>query len=372
MEQIPLIDLRAQYRTIKPEIDKAIRRVLDSGRFILGPEVEAFEREIAAYCGTRHAVGVASGTDALELVLRACGVGPGDEVIVPALTFFATAGAVAALGARPVFVDIEPVTYGIDPRLIKRAITPKTKAIVPVHLYGHPCDMTAVLKIAKAHRLTVIEDCAQAIGAAVGMRRVGSFGDAAIISFYPSKNLGAYGDGGLVVTNRRDLAERVRLLRMHGSRDRVRHEVVSRNSRLDELQAAVLRVKLRHLEAWNAARRRHAAAYRRALEARRPEGLVLPQERAGARHVYHLYAVRTPHRARVRRALARYGVATQIHYEVPLHLQPAFALLGYRRGKCPTAERVTEDIFSLPMYPELTPRQIDAVARHVRAVLNAT
>lgn len=359
---VPLVDLRAQYRTIKLEIDRAIRRVVDSGHFILGPEGEALEREMAAYCGTSHAIGVASGTDALELALRACGIGPGDEVVTTALSFVATASSIAALGATPVFVDVDPMTYTLDPQLVKAALTQRTKAIVPVHLYGQPCAMGPLDAFARSAGISIIEDCAQAIGALEGNRRVGSFGRAAAFSFYPTKNLGAYGDGGMVVTGDARLAENIRHLRMHGSRDRIRHDVVSRNSRLDELQAAILRVKLQHLETWNAARRDRAAQYERALTALSIEGLTLPWERPGVRHVYHLYPVRLPRRSTVRQVLADKGIATQIHYEIPLHLEPAFASLGYRRGMLPNAEQVTAEILSLPMYPELTGQHIEEVA----------
>ena len=362
--RIPLVDLVAQYRSIKSEIDAAIQRVLDRGQFILGPEVEALERELAAYCDAAYAVTVASGTDALELALRAYGIGPGDAVITTALSFVATAEAIAVVGARPVFVDIDPVTYTIEPALVERAVTPQTKAIIPVHLYGHPCDMEALLAVAERHRLTVIEDCAQAIGATWDGRKVGTFGDAAAFSFYPSKNLGAYGDGGLVVTNDASLAERVRLLRLHGSRDNIHHEVLGRNSRLDELQAAILRVKLRHLEAWNERRRMHAATYDRAL---RPLGdkVMFPKAHPAARHVYHLYPVRVGERQAFREALAAEGIATQIHYPLPLHLEPAFTSLGYAPGACPHAEQAAQEIVSLPMYPELTSRQVDQITQAV-------
>ncbi len=369
MPTIPLVDLRQQYRSLQQEIQSAIHAVFERGQFILGPEGEALEREIAAYCGTAYAVGVASGTDALELSLRACHIGPGDEVITTAVSFFATAGAIAAVGARPVFVDIDPVSYTLDPAKVQRAITPRTKAIIPVHLYGHPCDMAPLLAIARASRLRVIEDCAQAIGAAYRGRRVGSFGDAGAISFYPSKNLGAYGDGGMVVTSKADIADQVRLLRMHGSRDRVRHEVVSRNSRLDELQAAMLRVKLKYLDRWNHARRAHAEAYQRLFGQSRPDRLVLPQERPGSRHVYHLYVIRVPQRAALQQGLAKQGIASQIHYHIPLHLEPAFASLGYRRGAFPQAEELTDEALSLPLYPEMAPQDIARVAQVVARTL---
>jgi len=366
-----LVDLQAQYRRLKPEIDAAIQRVLDRAEFILGPEVKALERELAAYCQTAHAVAVASGTDALELALRACRVGPGNEVITSAFSFFASAETIATLGVRPVFVDIDPVTYTIDPALIERAVTTRTKAIVPVHLFGHPCDMDAILPIARAHRLKIIEDCAQAIGASVGQRRVGSFGDAGALSFYPSKNLGAYGDGGMVVTTDASIAERVRLLRYHGSRDRVIHETIATNSRLDELQAAILRVKLPYLEAWIQARRRHAQTYRRLLVQAGLDELIVPQERPGARHVFHLLVIRCPKRDALYERLVNQGVGVQIHYSLALPFEPAFASLGYKPGQFPAAERVAREVLSLPLYPELAPELIETVVSHLQGVLRA-
>jgi len=368
MSKIPLLDLPAQYGGIKAEIHEAIQRVCDKGVFILGPEVRALEEEFKASCGSKYAVAVASGTDALELSLRAYGIGRGDEVVLPALSCFATASAVAALGARPVFVDVEPATYTIDPLLIEQAITPRTKAILPVHLYGQPCDMQAILEIARERGVRVIEDCAQAFGAAIGGQRVGTFGDAGAFSFYPTKNLGAYGDGGMVLTDRCEVAERIQLFRTHGSHDGVHHDVVSRNSRLDEIQAAILRVKLRHVEAWNEARRARTRTYRQVFRQHRVPGLILPQERPESRHVYHLYVVRVQQRKKFQQMLAEEGISTLVHYEVPLHLEPAFASLGYRPGAFPHAERLTAEIVSLPLYPELTPEAIERVvgviARH--------
>ena len=369
---IPLIDLQAQYRSIKEEINRAIQRVLDHGQFILGPEVEALEHEFATYCGTRHAVAVASGTDALELSLRAFGIGPGDDVITTALSFFATGSSIAALGATPVFVDIDPVTSTIDPRKVEEAITPRTKAIVPVHLYGHPCEMQALVSITQRARLILVEDCAQATGASDGQTRVGAFGHVGAFSFYPTKNLGAYGDGGMVVTNDALVAQQIRLLRMHGSRDRIRHEVVSRNSRLDEIQAAILRVKLKYLDRWNQARRAHARVYQQALSRQRLPGVVLPQERSGAYHVYHLYIVRVQQRAAVQKLLATQGVSTQIHYELPLHLEPAFAKLGYRPGACPEAEQAVQEVLTLPLYPELSVQSVEWVALALGNAVNTT
>ena len=360
---IPLIDLKAQYRAIKPEIDRAIQRVLNRGQFILGREVEALERELAAYCGTTYAVGVASGTDALELSLRACGVGPGDEVLTTAFSFFATAEAIVAVGAAPVFVDIEPSTCNLDPDELASRVTSKTKAIIPVHLFGHPCDLVPVLRLARTRRLAVIEDCAQAIGARYRGKRVGSFGTAGALSFYPSKNLGGYGDGGMVVTNDPRVAQQVRLLRVHGSRARYRHTALGTNSRLDELQAAILRAKLPYLDRWNRARRRHAARYAAAFRRCRVDGIVLPRERPGCEHVYHLYSVRLRQRDRVQRALEKQGIATQVAYPSTLPSQPALA--PYRSGRFPRAEQAARQVLALPMYPELTPPLIERVVRAV-------
>ncbi|OGL18412.1 MAG: hypothetical protein A3B78_03080 [Omnitrophica WOR_2 bacterium RIFCSPHIGHO2_02_FULL_67_20] len=365
MPTIPLIDLKAQYRAIKPEIDRAIQRVLESGQFILGPEIEALEGELAAYCGVPHAVGVASGTDALALALRASGIGPGHEVITSAFSFVATAEAIVAVGAVPVFVDIDPVTCTLDPAKLPHAISARTKAILPVHLYGHPARMEAITTLAQTHRLTVIEDCAQAIGARADGRSVGSFGQAGAISFYPTKNLGGYGDGGMVVTRDAKVAEQVRLLRAHGSRERYRHLVLGTNSRLDELQAAVLRVKLRHLERWTEARRRHAAAYGDAFRRHHLDDIVLPQELPGSRHVYHLYPIRVAERDRVAAALARQGIETQVAYPSSLPAQPALQPYAPQSPPCPVSDAVAKDILALPIYPELTPETIEQVVLQI-------
>lgn len=365
--RIPLIDLQAQYRTIKTEIDAAIARVVESGQFILGPEVEALEREIAAYCGTRYAVGVASGTDALELSLRALGIGPGDEVLTTAFSFFATAEVIVAVGATPRFVDLEPRTLNLDPAHLAAAITPRTKAVIPVHLYGHPCAMDDVMTIASTHRLAVIEDCAQAIGAEYHGRRVGSFGQAGALSFFPSKNLGGYGDGGMVVTNDAALAERVRLLRVHGSRAKYLHEVIGTNSRLDELQAAILRVKLRYLDQWTQARRRHARSYAEALQRNGLDELELPQELAGCTHVYHLYTIRHRERDLIRQALAKQGIASQIAYPSTLPSQLALNAWVPQAQRFPQAEAATLQVLSLPLYPELTPELIGQVVETLAA-----
>ena len=362
---IPLIDLPAQYRALQPKIDAAIRRVLERGQFILGPEVEAFERELAAYCGASHAIGVASGTDALELALRACGIGPGQEVLTTAYSFIATAEAIVSVGAVPVFVDIDPATYTLDVEAAAAKVTPRTRAILPVHLYGHPADMDRVMALAKAHGLKVIEDCAQAIGSTFHGRRAGSFGDAAALSFYPTKNLGGCGDGGMVLSREASIAERVRLLRAHGSRERYHHLELGTNSRLDELQAALLRVKLRHLEDWTEARRRHAAAYREAFRRHHLEDIVLPQELHGCRHVYHLYAIRIAERDRIAAALAQQGIETQVAYPSSLPAQPALQGYAPQSPPCPVSDAVAKDILVLPMHPELTLEAIEQVVLQI-------
>lgn len=367
--QIPLVDLVAQYRSIKGEIDSAIHAVLERGQFILGSEVEALERELAAYCGTRHAVGVASGTDALELALRASGIGSGDDVVTSAFSFVAAAEAIATVGATPVCVDIDARTFTLDPAQAAAAVTSKTNAIIPVHLFGHPCDMDAILDVARRHHLFVIEDCAQALGARYRGRRVGGLGDAAVLSFYPSKNLGAYGDGGMVVTDDAGLAERIRLLRGHGSRQRYHHDVLGRNSRLDELQAAILRVKLRHLDDWNAARRRHAHVYAAAVHRQRLTHVRVPWEAPSCEHVYHLYTIRLQDRDRIQQALEKAGVATQVAYPSILPDQPALAPFLKEGESFPRARQAAEEVLSLPMYPELAATQIDDVARQLASAL---
>ncbi len=363
-----MLDLVAQFQTIQQELRAAIEDVLRSGKFILGPQVEAFEREIAAACGGRHAIGVASGTDALLLSLRAAGVGPGDEVIVPAFSYIATADAVSLLGATPVFCDVLLDTFNLDPAQLERLVTARTKAVVPVHLFGQPADMDRILPLARSAQLAVIEDAAQAIGAAYGGRTAGSLGDFGCLSFYPTKNLGACGDAGMVLTSSPDAAARLRSLRGHGA---VAHKYISEeqgwNSRLDELQAAILRVKLRHLAEWTAARQSHAARYDSLLRA--VPGLTLPRVASGSTHVYHQYTVRLADRERVQKHLASEGITSTVYYPVPLHLQPMFAHLGYQPGGMPRAERAALEVLSLPIYPELTPQQIDRVAAAVAAAV---
>ncbi len=367
-EVIPLLDLRAQFAPIAGEICAAIDDVIQSQQFILGPQVAAFEQELAGYCGRRFGVGVGSGTDALVLALRACGIGRGDEVICPAFSFIATAGAVSALGARPVFADIEPATFNLHAAQVEARLTSKTRAVIVVHLYGLPAEMDRIVQLAAARGgLAVMEDNAQAIGASYQGRKTGSLGTLGCLSFYPTKNLGAYGDAGMIVTDSEDTAARLRSLRHHGQKRKYIAEEQGWNSRLDEIQAAVLRVKLRHLDRWKEARQAHAARYN-ALLGRLP-GVVTPHVPAGAEHVYHQYTIRVPQRDRVKAFLASRGIASAVYYPVPLHLQPLYAELGYQRGSLPEAERAAGEVLSLPIYPELTAAQIERVADTLAAAL---
>jgi dTDP-4-amino-4,6-dideoxygalactose transaminase len=365
---IPLVDLKAQYRSIKPEIDAAVLRVLDSAQFILGPEVEAFERDFATYCGTREAIGLNSGTSALHLAFLAAGIRPGDEIITVPFTFIATVSTIVYAGATPVFVDIEPDHYTMDPARLEAAITPRTKAIVPVHLYGQPADMDPILEIARRHGIPVIEDAAQSHGAEYKGRRCGSMSTMACFSFYPGKNLGAYGEGGAVVTSDPDLARRIRVLRSWGEERRYEHALKGYNYRMDGIQGAILGVKLRHLERWTEQRRSRAAAYRRALAG---TPAVLPVERADVRHVYHVFAVRLKQRDAWRARFAELGIQTGVHYPIPVHLQPAHRDLGYERGAFPVSESVASEILSLPIFPELTDEQIETIGGALRAGLPA-
>jgi dTDP-4-amino-4,6-dideoxygalactose transaminase len=361
---IPLVDLKAQYAALKPEIDAAIQRVLENTAFILGREVEEFERSFAAYCGAPHAIGVASGTAALHLALLACGVERGHEVITTPLTFIAAVEAIVQAGARPVFVDIDPTTYNLDPAQVEGAISPRTRAVVPVHLYGRPADMDRLLELARRHGLRVIEDAAQAHGARYKGRRVGTLGDAACFSFYPGKNLGAYGDGGMVTTNDPEVGRRVRMLRDHGRTDKYAHQVLGYGERLDALQAAVLSVKLRHLDAWNDERRWAATRYRRLLDGC---PIVLPADPSDAESVYHLFVIRAADRDRMLRDLKAAGIGAGIHYPTPLHLQAACAHLGYRPGSFPHTELAASEVLSLPLYPEISQGQQEEVAAVVRS-----
>ena len=359
---VPFVDLQAQYRSIRREVDAAVARVIHSSSFILGREVEAFEAAFAEYVGAKFCVGVSNGTAAIQLALQACGVGPGDEVIVPANTFFATAEAVSTAGATPRFVDADPASYNLDPRQIEAALTPRTRAVLPVHLYGQPADLDAVFEIAARRDLIVIEDAAQAHGARYKGRRVGALARAGCFSFYPGKNLGAYGEGGAVVTDDAEVARLARMLRDHGSERKYHHEIVGYNFRMEGIQGAVLAAKLPHLDGWNELRRAHAARYGELLAGC---GLALPREEAYARHVYHLYVVQSDARDALQQSLAGAGVQTGIHYPVPVHLQPAYAALGHRPGDFPEAERQAARVLSLPMFPELTGAQMARVAEAV-------
>lgn len=364
---IPLVDLHAQYASIKPEIDAAIERVLASCAFAGGPEVEAFEQAFARYCDTKNCIAVSSGTSALELIFRACGITPGDEVIMPANTFFATAEALSILGGIPVFVDVEEDTALIDPGNIEAAITPKTKAIVPVHLYGQPAKMDAIMAIAKKHNLLVIEDCAQAHGARFRGKTVGTFGIAAGFSFYPGKNLGAYGEAGGIVTNDDAIADYCRVFRDHGSRTKYEHIMVGRNDRMDGIQGAILGVKLRHLDTWNTKRRAIAAQFRKLLKDE--SRIHIFADNADADPVYHLFVVRVHDRDRIRTELNNRGIGAGVHYPSPLHLQKAYENLGYKSGDFPVAEALANEILSLPLYPEMSEKQVEFVAGTLREVL---
>lgn len=368
---IPFVDLKAQYRSIKDEIDAAVLGLLESAQFVLGPEVRAFEEAFAPYCGAAHAAAVNSGTSALHLALLAAGVGPGDEVVVPAMTFVATSAAVLYAGARPAFAEVDDRTWTLDPAKLEAAITPRTKAILPVHLHGRCADMDPILEIARARGLPVIEDAAQAHGAEYKGRRAGSMGALGCFSFYPGKNLGAYGEGGAVVTSDAGLDRTVRLLRDWGAEKKYVHTLKGFNYRMEGLQGAILKVKMKHIEAWTEGRRRNGALYDRLLSGA-PGILGLPDGGAtepGLRHVYHVYAVRVANRDRVQRALTEAGVSSGIHYPIPVHLQPAYAEFGYKAGDFPVAERLGDEFLSLPMFPELTADQIETASRALRAAV---
>jgi dTDP-4-amino-4,6-dideoxygalactose transaminase len=361
--RIPLLDLKAQYASIRDEVRSAIDRVLESQRFILGPEGENLEREIAAYCRCSHAVGVSSGTDALLAALMAIDLTPGDEVITTPYSFFATAGSIVRLGGKPVFVDIEAGSYNIDPSRIEAKISSRTRAIIPVHLFGQVADMTAISEIAARHKLSVIEDAAQAIGAEWNGKRAGSIGHLGCFSFYPSKNLGGAGDGGMVTTNDKDLADRLRLLRSHGFHNKYYSEIVGGNFRLDEVQAAVLRVKFKYLDTWTEARRRNADLYRDSIP--NAAGVELPRENPNSRHIYHQFVIRSRKRDELMAHLKKQEIGCEVYYPVPLHLQDCFADLGYKNGDLPVSEAASKETLALPIYPELTPEMIRAVANAI-------
>jgi dTDP-4-amino-4,6-dideoxygalactose transaminase len=356
--QVPLLDLKAQYRVIKAEVMLAIEAVCDEQGFVLGPRVAAFEEATAQYIGSRYAIGCASGSDALLLSLMAMGVKAGDEVITIPFTFFATAGAVSRLGAKPVFVDIQPDTFNIDPALMERAITPRTKAIIPVHLFGQCADMAAINEIAKRKKMYVIEDACQAIGASQGNKRAGILGDTGCFSFFPSKNLGGFGDGGLITTNDKALADSMAMLRVHGSQVRYLHEAIGFNSRLDALQAAVLQVKLKYLDQWTEGRRRNAERYRQLFaQTKHADRVTLPPTAPGNFHVYNQFTVRAPKRDELRTFLKEKGVGSEVYYPLPMHLQNCYRDLGHQKGSFPLSERAAEEVMSLPIYPELTEPQ---------------
>ncbi len=370
---VPALDLKAQYQGIRDEIEPVIKRVLENQMFIQGPEVEALENELAEYCGAARGIGCASGTDALLLPLMALGIGAGDEVVTTPYSFFATAGSIWRTGAKPVFVDIDPETYNIDPDKIEAAITPRTRVIIPVHLYGQTADMDPILEIARKYDLFVLEDAAQAVGAAYHGRQAGTLGQAAAFSFYPSKNLGGFGDGGMMTTDDPVLGRKLARLRVHGMEPKYHHHEVGINSRLDAIQAAILRVKLRHLESWTLQRREAAARYRSLFEAHGLTDLVtLPLEQSGCYHVYNQFVVRVP--APIRDPLREYltgrQIGTEIYYPIPLHLQPCFTMLGHHPGDFPETELAARETVAMPMYPELTDEQQRYVVGSIRQFLD--
>lgn len=361
-DSVPYLDLQAQLRPLRTQLEAAITRVLDSCAFCLGPEVAAFEDEFAQFLGVKHCVGLNSGTSALHIAMRLLGIGSGDEVITTPFTFVATSWAISYVGARPVYVDIQDKTFNIDPALVSRAITPRTKAVLAVHIYGQPCDLDALNKICRKHNIALVEDAAQAHGAKFNGRYVGTFGEVGCFSFYPTKNLAACGEAGALVTNNDALAARARALRDHGSTKRYYHDELGYNYRMEGIQAAVLRVKLKHLVEWNRARRRIAQRYGELL-ARTP--LQLPQEMPGTESAWHLYVVRHPKRDQLRQYLETHGIGCAMHYPLPLHLQKAYAYLGYKSGDFPVAEKAARECLCLPMYPELTDDQIERVAQRI-------
>jgi len=365
--KVPFLDLKAQYESIRGEIGDAIQQVLDKTAFAGGPFVAQFEKEFAAFCSTKFAAGVGSGTDALWMALLALGVGPGDEVITVPDTFIATAEAISWCGAKPVFVDVDPATYNMDPSKVVAAITQKTRAIIPVHLFGQMADMDPIMEIARKRKLFVIEDASQAHGAEYKGKKAGSIGDAGCFSFYPGKNLGAYGEAGAVITNDEELDKKVRMLRDHGQAKKYYHSLVGWNARMDGIQGAVLSVKLRHLPAWTEGRRRNAALYGGLLK--EVKGITAPTEAGYGKHVYHIYAIRVADRDRLIAALAEKDIHCGIHYPIPVHLLDAYKSLGYRKGAFPVAEKAAAEFVSLPMYPELAKEQITVVSQEIKSIL---
>lgn len=361
---IPMVDLKTQYNSLRAEMDEALHKVFENTQFILGPNVQTLEQEIAAHLGVRHALSCASGTDALHLAIRAAGIGPGDEVITPTFTFIATAEAIRYVGATPVFVDIDPRTFNIDPQQVANAITDKTRALLPVHLFGQPADMPALMDIAKQHKLLMIEDCAQSYGAKIKKTATGAIGLAGCHSFFPSKNLGCYGDGGLVTTNDDALAEKIRVLRNHGSKVRYHHDVIGYNSRLDEIQAAILRVKLRHIDEYNTNRYRVAQEYSKQLK----DVVITPHEDGIGNHVYHQYTILSPRRDAIMQALTEKQIASAIYYPIPLHKQKAFGT-EYADVRLPVSEQIASECLSLPIYPELSIEQIHKITDTIKSAL---
>ncbi len=362
--EVPFLDLKQQYRSIKDEVNASVQQVIDSCSFVLGENVNSLEKEFASFCGTEHAVGVANGTDALCLALLACGIGKGDEVITVPNTFIATTEAISQTGAKIVFVDVNSSTYNIDVSQIEGAINERTRAILPVHLFGQPADMDPIMEVARKYNLKVIEDACQAHGAEYKGKKVGSIGDAGCFSFYPSKNLAAFGDGGMVVSNGNEIAQKIKMLRDHGQIKKYEHLVEGHNSRLDEIQAAILRVKLKRLDEWNKLRRKNASIYNELLEDM--DEVVMPLEAEDAKHVYHLYVIRTERRDELQQWLKSKGIGTGLHYPIPLHLQRAYEYLGYKEGDFPVAEECAKQILSLPMFPELTREEIEKVVSEIK------
>ncbi len=360
---VPFLDLKRQYSAIKEELDQTVFSVLSHTRFIMGPEVKDFEEKMAQYCGSKFAIGVASGTDALLLSLRACGVGPGDEVITTAFSFFATAGVISRLGATPVFVDIDPETYNMDPNQIEKRITTKTKAILPVHLYGQCADMDPIMELANKHNLKVVEDAAQAIGAKYKEKKAGTMGDFGCFSFFPSKNLGCAGDGGMVITNDAEMAELLRMLRVHGAKPKYHHSMVGYNSRLDTIQAAILSVKLKYLDKWTEKRREHAETYNVAFK---DSDIIIPKEKDFNYHIYHQYTIGVKNRDKLREVLKENQIGHDVYYPIPLHLQECYRSLKYKKGDLPVAERKAEEVVSLPIYPELTEEEQNFVIEIIK------
>ncbi|MGA5690544.1 DegT/DnrJ/EryC1/StrS family aminotransferase [Cytobacillus pseudoceanisediminis] len=363
--KVPMLDLSEQYQGLKSEVLEVLDGVMSSSRFILGDNVKKLEADVAKYSNVNHGIGCGNGSDAIHIALQALGVGPGDEVITTAFTFFATGGAIARAGATPVYVDIDPVTFNIDPSKVEAAITEKTKAIIPVHLYGQMADMESLAKIAEKHNLAIVEDAAQAIGAKHNGKSVGELGTAATYSFFPTKNLGAYGDGGMVVTDNDDVAEKCRVIRVHGSKPKYYHHVLGYNSRLDELQAAVLNVKFPHLDKWSEMRRKNADTYTNLLKEKVGDHVVTPVEKEGNYHVFHQYTLRVENRDELQKYLQDQGVSTMIYYPLPLHVQPVFQELGYKEGDLPITEKAAKEALSLPMFPELKREQQEYVVEKI-------